>query len=80
MPMSSIRTILSWSYKELAERVRYFKEDEEGMKKMCWFTEEIIEDERIETAKLMLADGEPIEKIVRYTRLTIEQVQELAKS
>ena len=47
---------------------------------MCWFTEEIIEDERIETAKLMLADGEPIEKIVRYTRLTIEQVQELAKS
>ena len=29
------------------------------------------------TARLMLADHEPIEKIVRYSRLTEKQVREL---
>lgn len=31
----------------------------------------------IETAKEMLSDGEPIEKIIKYTKLTPEKVEEL---
>ena len=66
-------------YKELAQRVRYFMEDE-GVKSMCWFTEEVIEDERIETAKRMLAkDKYSIEEIADCCAITVEQVQALAR-
>ncbi|GAA5252024.1 hypothetical protein KNCP2_03120 [Candidatus Rickettsia kedanie] len=36
-----------------------------------------IEQEKIETAKEMLIENEPIEKIARYTKLTIEEIQKL---
>ena len=85
----------------LADRVRYFKENQEGMKTMCRIWEEFVEDGRAEgraqgiaqgraegraegeanmakeTAKRMLEDGEPVEKIIRYTNLTLEQIDEL---
>ncbi|WHH57506.1 hypothetical protein [Petroclostridium sp. X23] len=39
-----------------------------------------IEKGKIETAKEMLADGEPIEKIMKYTKLIPEQIEELKKA
>ena len=41
------------------------------------YAEEQIEDKLIEIAKNMIADGEPNEKIVRYTRLTLEEIEGL---
>ena len=38
-------------YGVLAERVRYFKEDKEGISKMCKIWEEVLEEGKIETAK-----------------------------
>ncbi|MFU7503069.1 MAG: Rpn family recombination-promoting nuclease/putative transposase [Candidatus Tisiphia sp.] len=36
-------------------------------------------EEKIDTAKEMLIDNEPIEKIVKYTKLTIEKIEQLKK-
>ncbi|KJW04726.1 hypothetical protein [Rickettsia argasii] len=36
-----------------------------------------IEKEKIETAKEMLIENEHIEKIARYTKLTIEEIKKL---
>ena len=36
-----------------------------------------IEKEKIETAKEMLIENGPIEKIARYTKLTIEEIKKL---
>ncbi|WP_342267814.1 hypothetical protein [Candidatus Tisiphia endosymbiont of Empis tessellata] len=35
------------------------------------------EKKAIEIAKKMLADNEPIEKIVKYTKLSIEEIEKL---
>ena len=66
-------------YEELANRVRHYKETEEGVEKMCEIWEEVKNDVRIENAKKMINDGVlPVEKIAEYTGLSIEQVRELA--
>ena len=74
-------------YRELYDRVRFFKEEQEGVKIMCKLGEELMAAGRAEgraagrtenaydTARLMLEDGEPIEKIMRYTKLTLEQIE-----
>jgi predicted transposase/invertase (TIGR01784 family) len=49
--------------------------DEEVAKRV--YAEERVEDERIELAKEMLMDNEPIEKIARYTKLPIEVIHDL---
>ena len=36
-----------------------------------------LAESKIATARLMKADGEPAEKIARYTGLTIEEIQKL---
>ena len=36
-----------------------------------------LAESKIEIARLMKADGEPAEKIARYTGLTIEEIQKL---
>ena len=41
--------------------------------------EEGREEERIEIAKEMLKDGEPIEKIVKYSKLSEDEILELQK-
>ena len=74
-------------YKELADKVRYFKEDEKGVAVMC----KVMEDMRNETAKKaaeqtkiemainMIKDGKlSLEQIAQYTMLAIERVTELA--
>lgn len=74
-------------YKVLADRVRYFKEDEKGVASMC----KAIEDMRNETARLtaretamniarsMIADGGlDHDKIATFTQLPLEDIQQLA--
>jgi uncharacterized protein YfkK (UPF0435 family) len=41
-------------------------------------TAETTRKERSDTARDMLADGEPIEKIVKYSRLSLEEIQAIA--
>ena len=73
-------------YKELAEKVRYFKEDEKGVQAMCKVMEDMrkeaainaVEKDRIKNALEMLADGLSIDKVARYSQLAIERVRELA--
>ena len=70
-------------YTELAERVRYFKEDTEGEKKMCKIIEEYgkecATETKLETARRMLNGGKlsPAE-VAEYSGLTLEEVQKLA--
>ena len=70
-------------YQVLADRVRYFKEDEKGAAVMC----KVMEDMRNEAAKEqairaaceMIKDGVlSYEKIAQYSGLTVDEVKELA--
>lgn len=75
-------------YDLLAERTRFFKEDEEGVTNMCKAMEEMRneareearEETREENALRMLADGLPLEKVAEYSGLSIERVRELDDS
>lgn len=70
-------------YDKLAEKVRYFKEDQEGVKTMCKVMEdmraEAINKDRKNNAEKMLADGLSVEKVAEYSGLSVEQVQALAE-
>ena len=75
-------------YKLLADRVKYFKEDEKGVRAMCKAVEELFkelyEEEKheamIETAKRMLSDGMlSLRKIAEYSGLTVEEVKVIAE-
>lgn len=66
-------------YKELADKVRYFKEDEKGVAAMCKVMEDMRNDERIDGAKRLLEIGKlSIEEIASAMRLSVEIVKELA--
>lgn len=68
-------------YKILADKTRYFKEDEKGVAAMCKIMEDLIDSEKKEIAIRMLEDGElSFEKIAKYSGLTLEQVEELSKN
>lgn len=70
-------------FKQLADRVRYFKENEEGVKRMC-ATLEKMRDETAERTKILIAinmikDGKlSLEEIAKYLNLAIEKVKALA--
>ncbi|MCR4702411.1 MAG: hypothetical protein K5665_01980 [Saccharofermentans sp.] len=71
------------NYKELSDRVRQFKETEEGVNDMCDILDEMrneaVEKDRIENAKKMINDGSlSLEKIAEFSGLSIEKVRELA--
>lgn len=67
-------------YKILADKTRYFKENEEGVASMCKIMEELIDNEKKEIALRMLKDRKLTkEEIVKYIGLTLEQVEELSK-
>ena len=76
----------------LAEKVRYYKEDEEGNGSMCRIVEEEVRRERekgekigarqanIRTALALIKDGTlSLEKIADFCGLTLDEVKELAK-
>ena len=77
-------------YKKLAEKIRYFKEAKEGLDKMGDVMEKLIakrekeaikkteKEARISFAKEMLANNESIEKIVKYSKLSVKEVRALA--
>ena len=69
-------------YRTLAERVRYFKEDEKEVAAMCKAMEDMRNEakleERKEIACSLLADGElSYEKIAKHTGFTVEEIQKL---
>ncbi|MBR3812849.1 MAG: PD-(D/E)XK nuclease family transposase [Spirochaetaceae bacterium] len=69
--------------KLLAEKTRYYKQDNKGVRRMSRIMEEFAIEERteakLETAQNMLMEGDSIEKIVRCTGLSFETVQQLAE-
>ena len=74
-------------YKELADRVRQYKEVKEGVETMSEIWEEVRNEgiikgrneAGIEHAQRMIIDGTlPLEKIAEYSGLSIEKVRELA--
>lgn len=76
-------------YNTLAERVRFFKESKEGVTTMCKAIEEMREQVAKETeektakrvAQSLLADGElSLEKIVKHTGLSLEEVLRLKQA
>ena len=71
-------------YRTLAERVRYFKEDEKGVAAMCKAMEDMRDEaalaarleERQQFAKDLLEMGElSYEQIAKLSRLTVEEVR-----
>ena len=67
------------SFKELADRVRQYKETEKGVNDMCEIWEEVRNEARIENAKKMLKSGKlSCEEIAEYSGLTLDKVRELA--
>ena len=67
-------------YNELADRVRYFKEDEKGVEYMCKILEDMVNEEKEEIAVRMLEDGLSEEKVAEYCKLELEAVKELNKN
>lgn len=78
--------------KILRERVKYFKESQEGQREMCKIFEEIrehgyidgkhhgIEEGKELVIKMMLSEGESIEKIMKYTGTTIDKITHIRNS
>ncbi len=71
-------------YKELANRVRYFKEEKEGVTAMCKAIEEMILEERLEekqelALKLIKRGKMTIEEIAEDTGLSLETIEEISK-
>lgn len=65
------------SFPKLSSRVDYFKNQRRGINDMCEFSEMLIKEGKIEVAERMKADKEPIEKIVKYSGLTVEEIEAL---
>ena len=71
-------------YKKLANRVRYFKEEKEGVAAMCKAMEEMILEERLEekqelALKLIKRGKMTIEEIAEDTGLSLETIEEMSK-
>lgn len=67
------------NYEVLADKARYYKENEEGVNTMCKVFEDIRNEAKKEyakeTARGMLADNKlSIEEIAKYSRLTVDEV------
>lgn len=70
-------------YPQLADRMRYFKENEKGVETMCKVLEEMRDEtamqERIDIAlNLMAMDKLSLEEIASASKLSLEKVRELA--
>lgn len=69
-------------YDELAERVRFFKESEEGVAIMCRAMEDMrnqtLREGMIEVAKKLLTDGTlTLEKIAECVGLSLDEVKKI---
>lgn len=71
-----IRTICIIKY--LADKTRYFKEDEKGVAAMCKIMEDLIDNEKKESAIRLLANGKLSNKeIAEVLGLSVEVVNTL---
>ena len=66
-------------YKPLADRVRYFKEDSEGVMKMCKISEDLINEGKAEIIAKMISNGLSYEEISQYIGLSVEEIKELVE-
>lgn len=64
--------------KALAAKVRHFKEDETGVDEMCELMQKLAKQEIKEVAKNFLMAGADIDLVVNGTKLSREQVEEIA--
>ena len=72
-------------YDVLADRVRYFKEDEKGVAAMCKAMEDMREEtrlaERRAIARKMIKKGAlPLEEIAEYADLPLSEIEEMART
>ena len=68
------------NYKILADKTRYFKEDEKGVAAMCKIMEDLIDDEKKEIALRLLKQGKlSNEEIAEGLGLDIEVVEALSE-
>ena len=73
------------NFKQLADKVRYFKEDERGVAAMCKVMEDMRDEvaknaawmEKVETTKILYSENIPIEMIAKAVRLTVDQVRDI---
>ena len=75
-------------YGILAERVRYFKRTEEGVKAMSeameelakkWAEEEVQEEREAVVFRMLETGKTDLEKIAKVSKLSVEEVERLAK-
>lgn len=66
-------------YKELASRVRYFKENEGGIAAMSPIAQEIYDEGKIELIVELLKANQPLTFIAKVSKFTIEKIREIAK-
>ena len=64
--------------KALAAKVRHFKEDETGVDEMCELMQKLAKQEIKEVAKNFLMAGADIDLVVNGTKLSREEVEEIA--
>lgn len=64
-------------YDKLAEKVRYFKETEGGSDAMCKMMEDMRKEVAAENARSMLNDNIPLEKVSKYSGLSLDEVEKL---
>ncbi len=79
----SCRNAEDMHYKVLADRVRYFKEDEKGVGIMCKAVEELCKEEKYETTveivnRMLEAGTLSLEEIAMFSGFTLEEVKEIA--
>ena len=78
---SSCTSAEEMHYQILADRVRYFKEDTEGVATMCKAMEDMRKSERIEIALRMLKAGKyAYEDIADILQMTVDEVKALDES
>lgn len=74
-------------YEELAQKVRYYKQETEGVKTMCKAFEELsqvigaemVAERNIEVAETLLKQNLlPVDKIAEASGLTVEEIEEIA--
>ena len=70
-------------YTEIAERIRFLKEDDEGVRSMCRSIEEMLKEEKerntLEFARRMIALNKyPLEEIAECTGLKVDEIKKLA--
>ena len=70
-------------FPKTSKRLEFLKETQEGVNSVCDLVENYadkkVESRNISLAKEMLTDNKPINEILKYSKLTLEKIQELAK-